>query len=134
MAKNVECGLDGFSMAIEQLLGDIPAGVQEKVGKAVEKSTRRGVKAVREQAEKGGLHKWSDEYVKGFGSHIERGAVTTGEIGNRAKPGLVHLLEKGHATLTGRRTNAYEHMGPAFDDIAEEFADQVADAVEEAIR
>lgn len=133
MAKNVTVDWLNFTAGVEQVVGDIPVACQEEVGKAVAKSTRKGVKAVKSHAGKGGKHPWSGEYVGGFSSKVTRGAVTTGEIGNRAKPGLVHLLEKGHATLTGRRTNAYPHMAPAFDEISEEFYEEVADAVGRAI-
>lgn len=134
MAKNVYCDLDSFARGLEELVGDIPEACSEKVGVAVERATRNGVKAVKAHAAKGGKHKWSPEYVEGFSSHVERGAgETVGEIGNKAKPGLVHLLEKGHTTLTRRRTRAYPHMAPAFDEIQDDFVKDVSKAVEEAI-
>jgi len=133
MARNVTCTLDTFAAGIEELVGDIPVSVAQKTGDAVARCTRKGVKKVKSHAGKGGKHPWSGEYVGGFSSHIKRGVVTTGEIGNRAKPGLVHLLEKGHATLTGRRTAAFPHMAPAFDEMKDDFYDEVADAVGEAL-
>lgn len=133
MARNVTCGLDSFSKGIEELVGDIPSSCNDKVSKAVAKSTRKGVKHVKQHASKGGRHKWSGEYVGGFSSHITSGAVSTGEIGNKAKPGLVHLLEKGHVTLTGRRTAAFPHMAPAFSEIQDDFIEAVKEAVVEAI-
>lgn len=133
MARNITCDIDSFSKGVEELLGDIPEAAREKVGVAVEKSIRRGVKAVKGYASEGGLHEWSKEYVDGFSSRIERGAMTSGEIGNRNKPGLVHLLEKGHATLTGRRTRAHPHMDKAFEDIQEDFVDLAAKALDEAV-
>lgn len=133
MARNVSCDLDSFARGLDELVGDIPEACSEKVGKAVERATRNGVKVVKAHAAKGGKHKWSDEYVSGFASHVDRGVETVGEIGNKAKPGLVHLLEKGHATLTSRRTRAYPHMAPAFDEMQEDFVNEVSKAVEEAI-
>lgn len=133
MSRYVEVPLDAFAKGIEELIGDIPASCEEKVGNAVAKSTRKGVKNVQAHAEKGGRHPWSGEYTGGFASHIERGAITTGEIGNKTKPGLVHLLEKGHATLTGRRTAAFPHMAPAFEEIQVEFIEAVEKAVGEAL-
>ena len=133
MSREVTVGPEAFAKGLEQLIGDIPAACQDKVGRAVAQSTRKGVKNVQEYASKGGKHAWSGEYVGGFAAHVERGPVTTGEIGNKAKPGLVHLLEKGHATLTGRRTSAFPHMAPAFEEIQEDFIERASKAVEEAI-
>ena len=123
MAKNYDCTLDTFAKGIEELVGDIPVCCTEAANKAVRKSTRKGVNTVKKHAKKGGKHVWSDEYVGGFSSHITAGVTVEGEIGNKAKPGLVHLLEKGHATLNGRRTNAYPHMAPAFGEISKHFVE-----------
>lgn len=121
---------DNFAMALTDLLKDVTSDVSIAANKAVSQSTRKGVKYVKNEAERGGLHKWSDRYVSGFGSHLDKGSeVTTGEIGNRNKPGLVHLLEKGHATLNGRRTNAYPHMAPAYENIEKDFIDRLEKAV-----
>ena len=132
--REIPCDIDNFAEALESLIGDIPPAVNERVGEAVAHSTREGAKMLREQYASGGRHPWSDEYRKGFTSHVDgKGAVTTGEIGNKNKPGLVHLLEKGHATLTGRRTNAYPHMAPAFEEMKEKFVKEVEDAVGRAL-
>lgn len=121
-------------MTLESILGDVALATDENVGKAVEQSTRRGVKVVKEKAKATGVHEWSDRYVGGFSSHIDRVSfMTTGEIGNRKEPGLVHLLEKGHATLTGRRTRAFPHLEPAFDEIEEDLVKRVYKAVGDAL-
>ena len=133
MPRNIMCDLDGFARGIEELVGDIPESCREKVGEATEKATRHGVKAVKSHASRGGVHAWSGEYIEGFSSHVTHGAVTEGEIGNKNKPGLVHLLEKGHVTLTSRRTRAFPHMAPAFDEIQDEFIELVDKAVAEAL-
>lgn len=127
-------GADAFSAALSDLVGEAFEDVTEASNKAVAQSVRKGAKTVRSYAEKGGLHEWSAEYVGGFSSHVSKsGSVAEGEIGNKAKPGLVHLLEKGHATLTGRRTRAYPHMAPAFDDIAKDYSDRMEKAVGHAL-
>ena len=133
MSRNVTVDWLNFDAGIREVVGDIPDACAQQCGKAVEKSTRKARNLVKENASKGGKHAWSGEYVGGFGTHINRGIYTTGEVGNRAKPGLVHLLEKGHATLTGRRTAAYPHMAPAFEEVQEEFYKEVADAVGRAL-
>ena len=131
MPRDITCDLDAFARSLEELIGDIPEAVQDKVNKAVGQSTRSGVKTVRRHASE---HGWSDDYTKGFTSHVKNGMVAEGEIGNKSKPGLVHLLEKGHATITGRRTRAFPHMAPAFDEIQGDFIDRVDRAVGEALK
>ena len=119
---NQTVDVDQFSAAISQIMGEVDIHCEEAANRAVVKSVRKGAKTVKEHASKGGKHKWSDEYVGGFASRVTRGGkAPSGEIGNKAKPGLVHLLEKGHNTLNGRRTTAYPHMAPAFDEIQDDF-------------
>lgn len=133
-ARFMTVGADQFAMAFGELLDDVDGGCEEAVNQSVVKSVRKGAKTVQSYAEKGGKHPWSDEYVGGFSSHVTRGGKTPeGEIGNKNKPGLVHLLEKGHNTLTGRKTTAYPHMAPAFDEIAVDFYEMVCDAVGRAL-
>lgn len=135
MAKGeYTCDVDTFAATLDDILGDVALKCNDKVSRAVEQSTRKGVKTVKAKAKETGVHKWSDEYVGGFSSHIKKGAMSEGEIGNKAKPGLVHLLEKGHATLTGRRTRAFPHMAPAFEEMQDDLIERVEKAVGEALR
>ena len=135
MARTISCELEEFAPALVNMVVEVFDATDEKTGKAVEQSTRRGAKLLRGKYTEGiGKHPWSEKYRKGFTSHIEKGKVKTGEIGNKGKPGLVHLLEKGHATLTGRRTNAYPHMDPAWNDVSEDFQKRIGQAVDDALR
>ena len=119
MAKSWEGDIDEFAKGIEALLGDIPNAAGKEMDKAVTQSVRKAAKELRGERTAGiGRHPWSEEYRSGFSSRVDKNwPVITGEVGNKAKPGLVHLLEKGHVTLTDRRTQAFPHMAPAFDDM-----------------
>lgn len=133
--SDIPCSVDNFAVSLESVLGGVFNECDEKVGKAVQRSVRYGAKQLREKHAVAGKHEWSDRYRNGFTSRTTRGkGKTTGEIGNKNEPGLVHLLEKGHATLTGRRTNAYPHMAPAFDELQEYFSEQVGIAVDKALK
>lgn len=135
MGDWVEVPADKFASALSDILKEVGMSVSNACEKAVSQSTRKGVKTVKKYAGKGGKHTWSKEYVGGFSSRVKKaGGSTTGEIGNRAKPGLVHLLEKGHNTLTGRRTNAYPHLDPAFKEIKDDFIERMQKSVGEALR
>ena len=133
-ANSITCDLDSFAVGISELIGDLPMECSDAMEKATVKATRNGAKTVKQYASKGGVHEWSGRYVDGFSSHVERSGMTTvGEIGNKNEPGLVHLLEKGHATPAGRRTRAFPHMAPAFGEIQQDFIKQASKAIGEAI-
>ena len=135
MPKNATVDFIDLSVGIEKVLGDIPKACAEGVGKVVQKSVRKTAKKLRAgDYGKSGLHEWSEEYMKGFRSRADIGGMTPeGQVGNSAKPGLVHLLEKGHVTLTGRRTRSYPHMAPAFEEMEQEFVDEASKALGEAL-
>lgn len=135
-SRDISCDIDMFAASLESLLADVPGACAEGCEKAVRSSVRSTAKKLREgRFGKKGATEWSDEYMGGFSSHMDRGGLTPeGEVGNKAKPGLVHLVEKGHLTLTGRRTRAFPHMAPAFEDMVDGFEQRVAKEVKEALR
>ena len=131
MGRDIPVDLDRFAVGLEQLIGDLPGRCDEALEKSVRQSVRRTAQNLR-SGEYGasGRHEWSGEYMEGFTSHVtHEGAKTVGEVGNKAKPGLVHLLEKGHVTLNGRRTAAFPHMAPAFTDMEEDFIERAEAAI-----
>ena len=135
-SRNITCDVDAFAASLESLLGDIPGACGDACERAVQNSVRKTASELREgKFGSSGKTKWSDEYMGGFASSMNRKAPQPeGEVGNKAKPGLVHLVEKGHVTLTGRRTQAYPHMEPAFNAMSEEFVEQARRYVMEALR
>ena len=135
--RDIPCEIDDFAASLESLLADVPGACADGCERAVRQSVRDTAKKLR-GGEFGnrGAEEWSDEYMGGFASHMVKGGMTPeGEVGNKAKPGLVHLLEKGHMTLNhARRTRSFPHMAPAFDDMVEEFPERVEKQVRRALR
>ena len=128
------CDIDAFAATLSDLLLDTGDDVTDAANKALAQSARRGAKFAKDHASKGGVHDWSGAYVSGFSSHVNKtGLVAEAEVGNKSKPGLVHLLEKGHNTLTGRRTRAFPHMAPAFEEMQEDFVQRMDQYVGEAL-
>ena len=138
-ARNLSCDADSFATSLGKLVGDAFYASSAEVGKAVERTTRYGAKQLREVRTEGigrkpNEYPWSAEYRQGFTAHVEKGVVTTGEVGNKNMPGLVHLLEKGHRTLNDRRTNAYPHMAPTFEDMLDDIDRRLGPAIDKALR
>lgn len=135
MARNATVDWLELSAGIDQLIGGFPRNCSEKVGKAVRQSVRKTAKELKSGTYgSSGLHKWSEDYMSGFSSHTtSSGMVSEGEVGNKTKPGLVHLLEKGHLTMAGRRTRAYPHMAPAFAEMEKDFMERAKKAIGEAL-
>lgn len=62
-----------------------------------------------------------------------KGKSVFGEVGNADVPGLVHLLEKGHAKVGGGRVAAIPHVAPVADDMFDELEDAIAKAIDDAL-
>jgi len=135
MAKNVTVDIDMFAAGIDELIGDIPVACAQGLGRAVQQSVRKTAKGLRSgQYGSSGKHAWSERYMSGFASHSDVGGMMPeGEVGNKNKPGLVHLLEKGHLTMAGRRTTAYPHMAPAFEEMGKDFVERAERELGEAL-
>lgn len=135
VSKNVTEDWLNFSAGLDELIGGIPKSCANSVGKAVGQSVRKTAKELRSgEFGSAGQHEWSAEYMQGFSSRsTTKGLESEGEIGNKNKPGLVHLLEKGHLTMAGRRTRAYPHMAPAFVSLEEDFLERAKRAIIEAL-
>lgn len=131
------CDAERFAASLEQLIGGVFSACDERVGEAVGKSVRRTAKKLRGEFTRGvGRHEWSERYRSGFSSRVDKsGKLTTGEVGNKNEPGLVHLLEKGHMTINHvRKTAAFPHMAPAFDDMVNDFTARADKAVDTALK
>lgn len=75
------------------------------------------------------------KYASSINHHMLSGGETPeGEIGSPTVPGLVHLLEKGHASVGGGFVSGREHVAPAAEETFKDFEKQVDRGVEEALR
>lgn len=103
-------------------LGSEIAKLMEEYASEVAVDTKAEAKAVAKEAVKE-LKKTSPEgpgsrkghYKDGWASKVEKENAESVSIKvyNRKKPGLTHLLEKGHAKRGGGRVEGIPHIGPA---------------------
>jgi len=110
MGKHLWVEEDQFAAALAEILGDIAEASDEAVFKLVHDSLVEGRDEWRGNASGYG---WK------YGRHVTYRALrqkhgVEGHIFSR-KPGLPHLLEKGHAKIGGGSTRAYPHVKPAAD-------------------
>lgn len=134
MPKQISCDSEHFAIGMEELLADIQPNVAEGLSVAIPKIARKGAKELRKVAGERWTGKTGSKYSKGFTSKkIQSGQVTTAEIGNKNMPGLVHLLEKGHETLTSRRVDGIPHVAPVYNMLEPEVIEAVNKVVEEAL-
>ena len=99
--------LDGFGEAVAEIIADYADGVYATQSKAVTYSANRALRQV-----KANSGQFGGRYAGDWKKKVERGELySTAVIYNR-RPGLPHLLEKGHATVDGGRTEAKPHALP----------------------
>lgn len=109
MGRHLWVEEDEFASALSEIFGDIADAADEAVFQCVRDSAKEGRDEWKRNA---ASHGWK------YGRHVtyrtlRKGGVE-GHIYSR-KPGLPHLLEKGHAKIGGGRTRAIEHVKPAAD-------------------
>lgn len=132
--KEVTCDIDQFAVGLQELLSDIVPSVEDQLSKEIPKLARKGAKRLQKEAASHWNGKTGERYSGGFSSKkTSSGAITTAEIGNAEVPGLVHLLEKGHATLTARRVPGIPHVAPVYDELEPEVIKAVEKAVGRAL-
>lgn len=101
---------DEVARLMEEYAADVAADMKDEA-KATAKEAVKGLKATSPEGE--GSRK--GHYKDGWASKVEsEDSVSIGiRIYNKKKPGLTHLLEKGHAKRGGGRVEGIPHIAPA---------------------
>lgn len=111
MARNIWVEEDEFAVALSEILGGIADGADEATFQLVHDSVSEGRDEWRKNAKAHGWKDYPDAIT--YRTLRKRGTVE-GHIYSK-KPGLPHLLEKGHTKIGGGSTRAYPHVKPAAD-------------------
>lgn len=113
--SNVRVSVDGMADAIIVALKDYSDDLAEETVEAVKKVGKDGAKMLKANSpvrkSKGGT---PGKYAKGWRFKVvsESANKIEGVLHNATNPGLVHLLEKGHALRQGGRAGARVHVAP----------------------
>lgn len=114
--------IDALGTEITKLMEEYASGVAADTKAEAKAVAKEAVKELKQTSPEGpGSRK--GHYKDGWSSKVEReDAVSINiKVYNKKKPGLTHLLEKGHAKRGGGRVNGIPHIAPAEKQAAEEF-------------
>ena len=136
------CREDNFAATLDEMMLEIADGIGDGLRPVAERAGDTGRDKCRELAnqeftksDKGeGKGQGTGKYARGFRRKV-KGARTevSVEIGNAKYPGLVHLLEKGHATLGGGHVPGRPHVSEAAKIAMEQFGDEVDELVDRVL-
>ena len=121
---------DRFAYGFSKLLEDIGPGVDDALEPAVRKGVQTARKVAKATAPVGPSRHEPGEYRDSLTYTVKkRGGIAEGEVGSKKFPGLVHLLEKGHARVGGGSVGPREHMATGFDAGVPEFQRELLERV-----
>lgn len=125
MHSEITVGADAFAKALNSILEEYELLVDESADVPVSevcKSTRDELRST-SPVKTGG-------YASGWTYTLKaKKKGIYGEIGNKDKPGLVHLLEKGHAKVGGGFVAPRVHVAPAADHAEKELVEKIKAAL-----
>lgn len=110
---------DAFAVNVQEIFGTIDRRLTADLDEPVKQACKSAKKVASKPSNPPYVDKETrkGEYRKGFAYKVDRRGryEAFGYVGNRLKPGLVHLLEKGHAMMNGgrARTRKFVHMETA---------------------
>lgn len=109
---------NNLGVLLEEIVAEYSEEVAEIMKKEAKATARKTVKSLKQTSPKR-----SGEYAKSWKQKVTKesiGSITV-TVYNDKKPGLIHLLENGHAKRGGGRTKPIVHVDPAADEAAEIF-------------
>lgn len=121
-----------LSADIDQILKEYQMGVLDGLDTALKKLAQKGRNAVQRNA-RAVIAKKRRRYSNGWAYKVEKSSnlwAANAVIYQKSVPGLVHLLEHGHAKVNGGRTRALVHVEP----VEEELADAALGALRAEIK
>lgn len=116
---------EDLQVKIKALLADYAEDAEDAINAVIPKVAKEAAKRLRKTSPKD-----DGEYAKGWKAKTEKTRLgVTGIVYNKDYPGLVHLLEFGHAKRNGGRTRAFPHVEPVNEWAEEEAIRQIEEAL-----
>lgn len=102
---------------IQKIINELKDDVHDAIEKASRDVAKEGVNQLKQKSPKR-----TGEYAKGWRSTKQKDKII---INNKVKPGLTHLLEKGHAKRGGGRVAPVKHIEPVDEFIQKELVKRI---------
>lgn len=123
MARNNQrISVDQLDSAICEIVAEFLEDCEEDVNEAITEAGKIAVNSLKKTTPPGaGKYRDWGEYQKGWRRTTKKNVLgdVTVTIHNAKKPGLTHLLEKGHVLQDGTRARAFPHVEPAAEEAIE---------------
>ena len=119
--------IDKLDAQIKKILAEYGEDIAKNTNEAAEKIGKKGAQALKSSS--ASLF-GSGPYSSGWKTDVDKrrtGTVVT--IYNARMPGLAHLLENGHAKVTGGRVDGVSHIAPVEEKVNKEFEEAVENAI-----
>ena len=128
MADAIKPG--ALSAEVSEILKTFSDEVMEASEEAIKETMKDAKKEIQSNLHKGSGVKYGG-YKKGWKTKIETSRVSVeGVVYQATKPGLTHLLERGHLTSSGTRTKAIPHIAPANEHAQKNYEKKLKERIE----
>lgn len=120
-----------LSKAVAAVLDDYEESIIDTVQSVTEDLAKEGLRKVKSASPVSGKSPKRSAYKSGWRKKVETNRIgASAVIFNEKYPGLVHLLEKGHALRNGGRTAAKPHVAPVQEWMNEELRKRIKEAIQ----
>lgn len=121
----------GLSKAVATILDDYEESIIDTVQSVTEDLANEGLRKVKSASPVSGKSQKRSAYKSGWRKKVETNRLgASAVIYNEKYPGLVHLLEKGHALRNGGRTAAKPHVAPVQEWMNDELIKRIKEAIQ----
>ena len=122
---------DNLQSAVASVLQEFEESVTESVQRVTNEVAKEGLSKVKAESPVSGKSPKSSAYKSGWTKKVLTNRTGASAIIYNGKyPGLVHLLEKGHALRNGGRSTAFPHVAPVEEWMNSELQKRIKEAIQ----